>query len=312
MTTQRLTTSPTDVATATQLLNQGELVAFPTETVYGLGANLWQPKAVRGIFTTKGRPTDNPLIAHIGRLELLDKIVAELLPTATRLITAFWPGPLTLVLPAHPNLIGHPALAGHHTVAVRMPNHPIAQHLCNEFPVVAPSANKSGLPSPTTADHVLADLDGLISALIDDGPTQIGIESTVVDVTTSPATLLRPGDISLQQLQKLMNFSIINLQSSTVNRSPGMKYRHYAPHTKVVQVLPGEAWQQFDQPNVMILSNLDTKPKSANHQPLTTASLFAHFRQADQEQKSVIVVVWDETTYRHAGLRNRVEKAVAG
>ncbi|MBE3576617.1 MAG: threonylcarbamoyl-AMP synthase [Limnochordales bacterium] len=216
-------------------LRRGELVAFPTETVYGLGADATNTEAVERIFRAKGRPGDNPLIVHIDRVERLRQVVVHIPPAALELAAAFWPGPLTMVLPKRPE-ISLAATAGLETVGVRLPDHPVARELiaAADRPIAAPSANLSGRPSPTRAEHVLEDLAGRVSLILDGGPCRIGVESTVVDMTVDPPVLLRPGGVTLEALQKVLGRVEVDrgvwerVEAGRV-RSPGMKYRHYAP-----------------------------------------------------------------------------------
>ncbi len=226
------------VQKAASLLKKGKLVAFPTETVYGLGAIATSNKSVAGIFTAKGRPSDNPLIIHIGNKEQLGRWVATITGAAQILMEKYWPGPLTLVLPHRHNLAGN-VTAGLPTVGIRMPDHPVALALLNEvgIPVAAPSANRSGKPSPTTAEHVWRDLAGKIDGILDGGPAGIGVESTVIDVSGEIPVLLRPGGITLEQLRETLGEVTVDpgiQDQKQIPRSPGMKYRHYAPQ--------GEMW----------------------------------------------------------------------
>ena len=227
---------------AAQLLRSAELVAFPTETVYGLGANAMTTEAVQKIFVAKGRPSDNPLIVHIAVRNQVSLIARDVSLIAEQLMSRFWPGPLTIVLPKRPNL---PELvtAGLDTVAVRLPNHPIALELIRQagVPLAAPSANRSGRPSATTWQAVAEDLDGRIAGLVCGEPTSFGLESTVVDATSHPPRVLRPGGVSLEQLQEvcpsIVPYSPHSLsQSKSAVNSPGLKYKHYQPSARVVVV----------------------------------------------------------------------------
>ncbi len=223
------------------ILRGGGLVAFPTETVYGLGANALDARAVAGIFEAKGRPADNPLIVHIDCLRTLSRYVNEVPPVVSRLASRFWPGPLTLVLQggqAFP-----PAVTGGlDTVAVRVPAHPVALALIRTagVPVAAPSANVSGRPSPTTAGHVLDDLSGKIALVLDGGPSGLGVESTVLDVSGDCPVILRPGGTIRRDLEELIGpvevDPAINGDATTggAPRSPGMKYTHYAPRASLI------------------------------------------------------------------------------
>ncbi len=220
---------------AARLLKEGKLVAFPTETVYGLGADALNPKAVNRIFQVKGRPPDNPLIVHILGLAQVQELAARIPDRATFLADRFWPGPLTLVLPKKER-VPDVTTAGLPSVAVRVPDHQLALELIKTagLPIAAPSANLSGRPSPTSAAHVLDDLSGRIEAVLDGGPCPVGVESTVLSLLSEPPVLLRPGGITLEQLEAALGERIIDgtifSQGEQVARplSPGMKYRHYA------------------------------------------------------------------------------------
>lgn len=241
---------PATLEQAARLLAAGELVAFPTETVYGLGADARNDAAVSRIFAVKGRPSDNPLIVHIAAAEELDRIALHVGPLARRLAAAFWPGPLTLVVEAVPGLSPRVS-AGLSTVAVRVPAHPVALGLLRAFdgPVAAPSANRSGRPSPTRAAHVLADLGGRIAAVIDGGPTAVGLESTVVDTRGPRIHVLREGGVTREMLAAVLGADAVAPPARAAAsedgpaRSPGMRHQHYAPRCRVVLVEPS-AWQQ--------------------------------------------------------------------
>lgn len=223
------------VTEAAALLKNGQTVAFPTETVYGLGADATSEAAVSRIFKAKGRPEDNPLIAHVATKEQLRNLVSTLSPDAEKLIDAFTPGPLTLVLPSN-GACAKNVTAGLSTIGVRIPNHPIAHKLLTTcgIPIAAPSANLSGKPSPTTADHVWADLEGEIAGLLDGGPTGVGVESTVIDCTQEIPIILRPGGITKELMEQvvgpvMLDPALANANSAEQPKSPGMKYTHYAP-----------------------------------------------------------------------------------
>ena len=227
-----LTADQAGVRQAADLLRAGRLVAFPTETVYGLGAHALDVAAVRGIFEAKMRPADDPLIVHVATTSQLESI-AQLSPEARQLGARFWPGPLTLVLPKFAVVPGE-VTAGLDTVAVRMPSHPVAQALlaATGLPIAAPSANLFGRPSPTRATHVLHDLDGRIDALIDGGPTSVGVESTIADLSTNPPRLLRPGGVPAEAIEAVLG---VKLGSPSPTRgaqpAPGMLPVHYSPRT---------------------------------------------------------------------------------
>lgn len=222
-----------DIMQAAKMIKNGQTIAFPTETVYGLGADATNEHAVAKIFQAKGRPQDNPLIAHVATKEQLVKLVAYVPDYVYELIARFSPGPLTYVLPSN-GACAENVTAGQTTVGVRIPSHPIAQRLLQacDRPVAAPSANVSGKPSPTTADHVWEDLRGKISGIIDGGPTGVGVESTVIDCTQEKPVILRPGGITKEQLEEVVGR--ITVDPALINKderpkAPGMKYRHYAP-----------------------------------------------------------------------------------
>lgn len=227
--------SKDSIALGAEYIRQGQVVAFPTETVYGLGADALNPQAVLRIFEAKGRPADNPLIVHIDAFEDLLFLTAEIPQTARRLAEAFWPGPLTLIFPKSAQ-VPDAVTAGLPTVAVRIPDHWAARALIRQSgcPIGAPSANRSGRPSPTCADHVWEDMQGRIPLILDGGGTQVGLESTVLDITSDPPVLLRPGGVTLEMLQTLLPQVVVDpgvlapvLRGAV--KSPGMKYQHYAP-----------------------------------------------------------------------------------
>lgn len=238
MHTQLLIPDDHAVALAAELIRRGELVGFPTETVYGLGANALDPAAVRRIFEAKGRPSDNPLIAHIASLnDLAPLIGAKPSEAAKRMMEAFWPGPLTMIFPKSTRVPAE-VTAGLGTVAVRFPSHPVAQALIARagVPIAAPSANRSGRPSPTTAAHVLEDMNGRIPLILDGGACAVGVESTVVDMTGEIPRILRPGGVTAEMIARVAGKSEVDsavmrpLAEGEKPRSPGMAHRHYAPH----------------------------------------------------------------------------------
>ena len=228
---------------AAEILKNGGLVALPTETVYGLGANGLSEEAVAKIFIAKGRPQDNPLILHVADPEQMQSICHDIPPAAYRLAGAFWPGPLTMVLPAK-DIVPKATTAGLPTVAVRCPDSRITRNIIrlSGVPIAAPSANLSGTPSTTTAQHVLHDHDGNIDAIVDGGPCRVGVESTIVDMTEQPPRLLRPGGITPEQLVQILGELTVDkavtaqIDKDEVVKAPGMKYRHYAPKAPVIIV----------------------------------------------------------------------------
>lgn len=237
---------------AAEILRAHGLVAFPTETVYGLGAVALFEDAVERIFIAKGRPRDNPLIIHISSVDMLEQIARDIPESAWRLINVFWPGPLTLVLPKRPDFPDK-ATGGLDKVAVRMPAHPVALELIKEtgYPIAAPSANISGRPSPTRAEHVIRDLYGRIEAIIDAGETLYGIESTIVDLTARPPILLRPGAFPVEDIEKVLGEGIRvppfarGLSEAPIALAPGTKYRHYAPEAKLILIEPDGGQQSI-------------------------------------------------------------------
>lgn len=241
MDTQRLTQN--DIQQAAALLRAGGLVGIPTETVYGLGANGLDPAAVGGIFAAKGRPQDNPLILHIPGADWLERYCRNIPAAAYELASRFWPGPLTMVLERR-DVVPDAVTAGLDTVGMRCPAHPLCRAILQaaDIPVAAPSGNISGRPSPTTAAHMLEDMDGRIDAVVDGGPCAVGVESTIVDLTCAPPRLLRPGGITLEQLQEALGAvevdpAVTRLMGAGEHpRAPGMKYRHYAPKAPVTVV----------------------------------------------------------------------------
>ncbi|MDD3795308.1 MAG: L-threonylcarbamoyladenylate synthase [Lachnospiraceae bacterium] len=227
---------------AGQILKDGGLVAFPTETVYGLGGNALDAAASAKIYAAKGRPSDNPLIVHIADFDALDSIVKEIPETARKLAEAFWPGPLTMIF-RKSDLVPYETTGGLETVAVRMPNHPAALALIREGGgyVAAPSANTSGRPSPTKASHVADDLDGKINAIIDGGDVGIGLESTIVDLTEAAPVILRPGYVNQEMLRQVigpveLDQALLRDDPNLHPKAPGMKYRHYAPKASLTIV----------------------------------------------------------------------------
>lgn len=226
-------------------IRQGGLVAFPTETVYGLGGDALNPESSRKIYAAKGRPSDNPLIVHIADLEHLDRIVSEIPENATKLAAAFWPGPLTMIF-RKSAIVPYQTTGGLDTVAVRMPSHPLANSFIEKAGgfVAAPSANLSGKPSPTTAKYVIQDMMGRIDMIIDADDSMIGLESTIVDVTSDVPMILRPGYITQEMLSKVvgetdMDVTIFDNSSTQAPKAPGMKYRHYAPKGELA-IVEGE------------------------------------------------------------------------
>jgi L-threonylcarbamoyladenylate synthase len=251
MDTRILTVDQT--AQAGEILRRGGLVAIPTETVYGLAASVFDERAVANIYTAKGRPSDNPLIVHLSDGKEMEKCCLDIPEESWLLAKTFWPGPLSMVLTKRPEI---PAIVsgGLDSVAVRVPAHPVARAVIAAagVPLAAPSANLSGSPSPTKAEHVIHDLSGRIDAVIDGGPCQVGVESTVIDMRTKPFRLLRPGGVSKERLEAVLGeIEVDSAVSGSLTKeqapaSPGMKYRHYAPNAPVLAVCgPGEASARY-------------------------------------------------------------------
>ena len=232
-----------DAQKAADILHSGGLVGIPTETVYGLGADGLNPTAVAHIFQAKGRPQDNPLILHIPEVDWLSRYCTDIPAAAWTLAERFWPGPMTMILPRRP-MVPDVVTAGLDTVGMRCPQHPLCREIIRlaDRPVAAPSGNTSGRPSPTTAQHMMEDMNGKIDAVVDGGPCSVGVESTIIDLTCEPPRLLRPGGITLEQLRSVLGTVDVDpavtrlLGAGEKPKAPGMKYRHYAPKAPVTVV----------------------------------------------------------------------------
>ena len=240
---------------AGRLIAEGELVAFPTETVYGLGGDALHPEAARKIYAAKGRPSDNPLIVHIADFSDMERVAREVPEAARKLAGAFWPGPLTMILPKS-DAVPYETTGGLDTVAIRMPSHPAAQKLIKYSGgyIAAPSANTSGKPSPTVAKYVEEDMMGRIDAIIDGGEVGIGLESTIIDLTVTPPQILRPGYITQEKLSIVLgtvdtDTTILRADSGQAPKAPGMKYRHYAPRGEltIVEGTPGQVREYINR-----------------------------------------------------------------
>ena len=286
MQTQLLPVSRESLERAGALIRAGELVAFPTETVYGLGANALDADAVRRIFEAKGRPGDNPLIVHISSLAQLPALIAGApSPAARALMDAYWPGPMTLIFPKS-DAVPEAVTAGLNTVAVRFPAHPAARALIDAagVPIAAPSANRSGRPSPTSARHVLEDMDGRIPLILDGGDCEVGLESTVIDLSGETPRVLRPGGVTPEMIADACGSAGVDpavmrpLGENEVARSPGMKYRHYAP-TGALTVVRGE-----DAAVVRTIRRLYDEALAAGQRPLILA-LEGHLPDYGERQK---------------------------
>lgn len=320
---------------AAAYLKNGQVVAFPTETVYGLGADATNEEAVKKIFIAKGRPNDNPLIIHISNSDQLDRYVEAVPEIAKKVINHFWPGPCTLILrkkgPIAPSVTG-----GLSTVGIRMPDHPIALELIEKagVPLAAPSANSSGKPSPTTALHVKKDLDGKIQAIMDGGTTGVGLESTVLDLTNpEKPTILRPGGVTLEALEDVIGKVWIDAHltdASSAPKSPGMKYKHYSPE-KPVWILPPTLEQTVklidqleksgEKIGFLVSEEWFKHVSNKNRQGFTlgekakpqeaAARLFYSLRALDDEDVSLILVEPYPKKGIGTAFMNRLEKAAS-
>ena len=314
-----------DITAFVEIIKRGELVAFSTETVYGLGADAWNPGAIHKIFSTKGRPADNPLIVHVSDLEMVGEFASEVPDTAKALMEHFWPGPMTLIFKKKPDVLDA-ITAGLDTVAIRMPDHKLALDFISQTgPLVAPSANRSGKPSPTKADHVKADF-GEQFPVLDGGECTIGLESTVIDVTGNPLKIYRPGYIHRKDITKVTGQKI-GVQALMVGnenaapRSPGQKYSHYTPAARVLWLTSSKV---VDSPETLYLLHSDAFPLSqlAGHAinfegdfVRFAKELYDRFRQADIEgYTSVVIEPFDRQSLKEHpildALFNRISKAI--
>jgi L-threonylcarbamoyladenylate synthase len=322
--TQILPAGEAAVAAAARVLAEGGLVAFPTETVYGLGADAANPAAVAGIYRAKGRPAFNPLIAHVGDLTAARKI-ARLDAHATALAEAFWPGPLTLVLPKTQNCaVADLATAGLDTVAIRIPAHPVAREILRVFggPVVAPSANISGHVSPTTAAHVQSDLAGRIDLIVDGGPVAVGVESTIIGCFDEPV-LLRPGGLPRAEIERVLGRALrqapAEVESSSAQPlAPGMLTSHYAPRARVrlnaQRLEPGEALLGFA---LGAISGIDAASIVMNLSERgdldeAAANLFGHLRALDSKGVRTIAVMPIPNEGLGEAINDRLRRAAVG
>lgn len=340
MKTQILPATPEGIAAAAALIRAGELVAFPTETVYGLGGAALQPAAVAKIFAAKGRPAEDPLIVHLAAAADLPLVAAHLPPLAAQLAARHWPGPLTLILPRGVH-VPLSVSAGRDTVAVRVPDHPVAHALITAAatPIAAPSANRFGHTSPTSAAHVLDDLDGRIAAVIDGGSTQIGVESTVLDLTSEPPALLRPGGVSLEALRDLIGEVAVGSRAAYAPGAgmiaPGLLDRHYAPDNALWLVIgPPEAARDWlaeqiraytadglrvgllvPNEDVALLAGpgVDAEPLGPTSEPETIArNLYAALRALDARRPNLMLARDIGATGIAHAVRDRLTRAAAG
>ncbi len=324
---------PQSVAIAAQIIKNGGLVAIPTETVYGLGANGLDENAVAQIFVVKGRPQDNPLILHVSDPEQMELFAQNIPLEAYALARAFWPGPLTMILPVKP-IVPRRTTGGRDTVGIRCPDSDVTRAIIRSagVPVAAPSANTSGKPSTTTAQHVLHDHDGKIAAVVDGGPSRVGVESTIVDLTEHPPRLLRPGGITPEQLIAVLGSLVVDeavtseIDPNKVVKAPGMKYQHYAPAAPVV-IISGSREKaaayirHFFQPGDRVLCFEEELPLYAGLAPLAygreddvaslSAGLFDALRQLDDPTIGRVYARCPQGGGMAYAVQNRLKKAAA-
>lgn len=326
--------SPAETKKAAEEIKLGELIAFPTETVYGLGADATNEQAVKRVYLAKGRPSDNPLIVTVSSPEMAAEYIADYGQYGEKLIKAFWPGPLTLVFKIKPGSLSPVVTGGLSTAAFRMPENETTRKMIAQagVPIVGPSANSSGKPSPTTAQHVFHDMEGKIAGILDDGPTAVGVESTIVDLSTSEPAILRPGGIISEQIEKTIGLSVDSDQhkvgANETPKAPGMKYKHYAPAAQVLIVRPNDwkqalAWAGSQSENIGIMAPSQILKGSlpANVLPYdmgndlasATHRLFDGLRYFDNEQKVnwILACSFEEKGLGTAYM-NRLKKSSGG
>lgn len=330
--------NPEIIRLAADIIRNGGLVAFPTETVYGLGADALNPKAVLEVFKAKNRPLDNPPIVHVADIADVHRLAKDVPAKAVKLMERFWPGPLTLIL-KRSEIVPSITVSGLDTIAIRMPKHEVALALirASGCPIAAPSANIAGRPSPTTAEHVLEDLGGRIDAILDAGSTQVGVESTVLDLTVDPPQILRPGGVPYEDLKEFLGDVTLH-PAAIANRdyvvdkarSPGMKYKHYAPKAKLI-VVEGETIAVINKIKelaliyadkglkVGILSTDETSHKydigivkslgSRNNLVEIARSVFKLLREFDKEGVDIILAEGVPSKGLGLAVMNRLRKA---
>ncbi|PWF99520.1 L-threonylcarbamoyladenylate synthase [Levilactobacillus bambusae] len=324
-----------EIAMAATAINAGQLVAFPTETVYGLGADATNEEAVKQVYLAKGRPSDNPLIVHVADEATVEKYAEPLSDKAKQLIQIFWPGPLTLIFKLQPNALSKSVTGGLDTAAFRNPKNEATLELIRQagVPLVGPSANTSGKPSPTLAKHVYHDLQGKIAGILDDGPTQYGVESTVLDMSTDTPTILRPGAVTEEQLTAVIGPVISShhhVGKNEVPKAPGMKYKHYAPSAQVYIVDSPTDWPVIqetlrqNQVHAGILATNDVLTMNdfpENVEPFSLGegingashALFAGLRHFDLESDvKVILAQAFPDDHLGAAYMNRLDKSAGG
>lgn len=293
----------TCLSNAAELIRAGELVAFPTETVYGLGANALDPAAVEKIYVAKGRPSESPLIVHVSSIEMARGLVREWPERAEKLARKFWPGPLTLVLPKQPHVPDR-LTAGLNTVGLRMPAHPLALELIREsgVPIAAPSANRFTELSPTTAQHVRDGLGDRVAMILDGGRTTVGIESTVLSLTGTDAVLLRPGMVTKRDIEEVIGpIQVLGSAVEGAHASPGLHARHYSPKTPLIVIQPGQ-----DLPSGRgICLEMPADPREY------AAVLYEKLHEADSKSWDWIAIEQPPSGEEWAAVRDRLERASA-
>ena len=316
MTTPSRTAPPCNIARASdastmnlavQTLANGGLVAIPTETVYGLSAAISNEDAIAKIFVVKGRPQNHPLIVHIANIDELHTVAVDIHHDAIKLAHACWPGPLTLLLKRNQN-VPMSVTGGRDTVAVRIPDNAFTRQLIIDLgsPIAAPSANRFGKVSPTTAQHVCDDLQSDVDLIVDDGASSVGVESTIVDFTVSPPQLLRPGGIPSEDIEMILGYPIQGTDG--ISRASGMLQNHYQPACKVILVhTDNEAQQLID--TLVIQNNRIRILNRCDNLPLYATMLYSDLRQADTDQIQALIVVLPENKGLGAAIRDRLTKA---
>lgn len=324
-----------EIDQAAQAIKDGQLVAFPTETVYGLGADATNEAAVKNVYLAKGRPSDNPLIVHVASIEMVERYAAEIPNSARQLMKEFWPGSLTIILKIKPGSLSKTVTGGLATVAFRYPDcQPTLDLILKAgVPIVGPSANTSGKPSPTTAQHVFHDLNGKIFGILDNGPTRVGVESTVLDLSTPRPAILRPGAVTKAQIESVIGSIDLDQHHVGINetpKAPGMKYRHYAPGIPVAIVDPQTNWQSvnswieeqpskvgvmaekqildaFSWPDNAVIYSLGEDVSDAS------SHLFAGLRFFDDQKDVAFILVQGlDATGLGAAYMNRLNKSAGG
>lgn len=298
---EKTTCRSSEIGQAAALIRSGELVAFPTETVYGLGANALDPAAIEKIYAAKGRPPSSPLIVHVASIEMARSLVREWPDRAAKLAQKFWPGPLTLVLPKQPHVPDR-LTAGLDTVGIRMPAHPIAQALIREsgVPIAAPSANPFTALSPTTAQHVRESLGNRVAMVLDGGPSIVGIESTVLSLAGSDAVLLRPGMVARREIEEVIGpIRLLDQAPQGAHASPGLHVRHYSPRTLLILLERGEA----PPAGRGICLEMPGNPRDY------AAALYERLHQADSQGWDWIAIEQPPPGEEWAAIRDRLERA---